>query len=84
MELTGAADRVVTIADPRAAECGVVFTTGTEGRAWHALADAALLHERGDFSLPVERTFALAEGPAAHRLSELGHVRGKLVIVLDL
>jgi NADPH:quinone reductase-like Zn-dependent oxidoreductase len=38
---------------------------------------------RGQFSMPVARTFALADLAEAHRLSEAGHVRGKLVIRID-
>jgi NADPH:quinone reductase-like Zn-dependent oxidoreductase len=36
----------------------------------------------GRFSLPVAQTFPLAEIAAAHRASEDGHVRGKLVLVV--
>lgn len=79
--LTGSAERVVSIADPAAGEYGVAYTTGSEGRAWNALAEAAKLAEQGRFTLPVARTFSLAEGPEAHRISEGGHVRGKLVLL---
>jgi NADPH:quinone reductase-like Zn-dependent oxidoreductase len=83
IEITGGPERVVTIADPEAQTYGVRYTGGGEGRALHALAEAAELYERGQFSLPVARTFRLAEGPEAHRISEEGHVRGKLVIRVD-
>jgi NADPH:quinone reductase-like Zn-dependent oxidoreductase len=36
----------------------------------------------GRFSLPVAQTFPLAQIAEAHRLSETGHVRGKLILVL--
>jgi NADPH:quinone reductase-like Zn-dependent oxidoreductase len=61
----------------------VRVTTGAEERAFYALADAARLHEQGRFSIPVERTFPFADAAEAHRLSESGHVRGKLVLVPD-
>lgn len=80
--LAGSADRVITVADPQAAAHGVIFTTGSEGRAWHALAEAAGLFRQGRFTLPVARMFPLEQGAAAHRLSEQGHVRGKLVLIL--
>jgi NADPH:quinone reductase-like Zn-dependent oxidoreductase len=32
--------------------------------------------------MPVAQTFPLAEGAQAHRLSEEGHVRGKLVLLV--
>jgi NADPH:quinone reductase-like Zn-dependent oxidoreductase len=81
--LTGDPAHVVTIADPAAASHGVTFTTGAEGRAWQALSEAAALFDQGRFSVPVQQTFPLAEGAAAHHLSEQGHVRGKLVLLVD-
>jgi len=86
IEITGGPDRVVTIADfPGAQATGVRFTGGAGGqsRAWHALAEAAELYERGELSMPVARTFPLEQGAEAHRVSEEGHVRGKLVLVVD-
>ena len=49
--------------------------------ASHALAEIGELIESGRFSLPVARTFPLAEVAQAHRVSEHGHVRGKLVLL---
>ena len=48
----------------------------------HALAEIGELIESGRFSLPVAQTFPLAEIAAAHRVSEDGHVRGKLVLLV--
>ena len=48
-----------------------------------ALAEIGELIESGQFSLPVAQTFPLAEIAAAHRLSEDGHARGKLVLVVE-
>ncbi|HEY5353899.1 MAG TPA: zinc-binding dehydrogenase [Streptosporangiaceae bacterium] len=39
------------------------------------------LIESWRFSLPVAQTFPLAEIAEAHRVSEAGHMRGKLVLV---
>jgi NADPH:quinone reductase-like Zn-dependent oxidoreductase len=80
--ITGHPDQVVTLIDPDAAAYGVRFTTGSEGRAYYALTVAADLYARGRFSMPVAGTFALLELAEAHRISEAGHVRGKLVISL--
>jgi|GEM_PF-6529924 len=33
--------------------------------------------------MPVAQTFPLAEGAQAHRVSEAGHIRGKLVLIVD-
>ena len=78
--LTGDPGRVITIADPTAAQHGVRMTSGAEGRAYHALGEAAQLFEEKSLSLPVAETFPLAEAARAHRVSQEGHVRGKLVL----
>ncbi|WP_328917713.1 MULTISPECIES: NADP-dependent oxidoreductase [unclassified Streptomyces] len=81
--LAGAPENVVTIADfAGARQHGVTFSRGDTGRAVHALADIGGLIEAGRFSLPVARTFPLAEIAQAHRVSEDGHVRGKLVLLV--
>ena len=83
IELAGGPERVVTIADfGGAQEHGVTFSSGdAAGRAVHALAEIGELIESGRFSLPVAQTFPLAEVAEAHRVSEQGHVRGKLVLL---
>ena len=81
--IIGSSQRVVTIADPEAEKYGVRFTGSGEGRSYHALALAAELFERGKFSVPIARTFRLEEAAEAHRISEDGHVRGKLVLRID-
>jgi NADPH:quinone reductase-like Zn-dependent oxidoreductase len=81
--LAGGPEHVVTIADfGGAREHGVRFSRGDAGRAVHALAEIGELIESGRFSLPVARTFPLAEIAQAHRVGEDGHVRGKLVLVV--
>ena len=83
IELAGGPEHVVTIADYGGArEHGVRFSSGAGVRAVHALAEIGELIESGRFSLPVARTFPLAEIAQAHRVSEDGHVRGKLVLVV--
>jgi len=76
-------EHVVTIADFGGAQehGGDVQQRGT-GRAVHALAEIGELIESGRFSLPVAQTFPLAEIAKAHRVSEDGHVRGKLVLLV--
>ena len=83
--LTGAPERVVTIADYAGAqETGVPFSGGPgTPRAWHALGDVAQLIGEGRFRLPVARTFPLAEIAEAHRISESGHPGGKLVLIVS-
>jgi NADPH:quinone reductase-like Zn-dependent oxidoreductase len=84
VELAGGAEHVVTIADYEGAqETGVMMTGGAGSkRAWYALAQVAELIDAGRFSLPVAQTFPLEQIAEAHRLSESGHVRGKLVLLV--
>ena len=83
IELADGSEYVVTIADfAGAQELGVRFSSGDAGRAIHALAEIGELIESGRFALPVAQTFPLAEIAAAHRVSEDGHVRGKLVLLV--
>jgi NADPH:quinone reductase-like Zn-dependent oxidoreductase len=83
IELAGAAGHVITVADfAGAKDHGVRFSSGDAGRAVHALGEIGALIESGRFSLPVARTFQLAEVAEAHRVSEQGHARGKLVLLV--
>jgi NADPH:quinone reductase-like Zn-dependent oxidoreductase len=82
IELAGGPEHVVTIADfGGAQQYGVRFSSGDSGRALHALAGIGALIESGRFSPPVTQTFPLAQVADAHRVSEDGHARGKLVLV---
>jgi NADPH:quinone reductase-like Zn-dependent oxidoreductase len=85
VELTGSPDKVVTIADFLGAqETGAEFSGGMgTGRAVHALSEIGDLIEAGKFSLPVSETFPLERIADAHELSQRGHVRGKLVLLVD-
>jgi NADPH:quinone reductase-like Zn-dependent oxidoreductase len=84
IDLAGGRGNVLTIADfAGAQEHGVKFSRGDDGRAIHALSEIGELIESGRFSLPVAQTFPLAEIAQAHHVSEGGHVRGKLVLLVD-
>jgi NADPH:quinone reductase-like Zn-dependent oxidoreductase len=84
VELTGSPGRVVTIADYAGSqETGVQMTGGPDSkRAWYALDEVGALIEAGRFTLPVAQTFPLEQIAEAHRLSETGHVRGKLILLV--
>jgi NADPH:quinone reductase-like Zn-dependent oxidoreductase len=84
VELAGGAEHVITIADYQGAqETGVPMTGGPDSkRAWYALKEVGELIEAGRFTLPVAQTFPLEQIAEAHRLSEDGHVRGKLVLLV--
>ena len=85
VELTGSPDRVITISDFLGAqETGVEFSGGMgTSRAVHALSEIGDLIEAGEFTLPVSETFPLEQIAEAHELSQRGHVRGKLVLLVD-
>jgi NADPH:quinone reductase-like Zn-dependent oxidoreductase len=85
IELAGGAQNVITLADfDGAKEHGVHFSNGyADGNAFHALAGVGELVETGRFWLPVDKTFPLAAIAEAHRASEHGHVRGRLVLAVS-
>ncbi|OPF80241.1 NADPH:quinone reductase [Streptomyces antioxidans] len=76
----GTTDRVVTIADPAAADLGVTFSAGGGGRRMELIADYARLAAEGRLRVPVVRSFPLADAAEAHEQSESGHSRGKLIL----
>jgi NADPH:quinone reductase-like Zn-dependent oxidoreductase len=83
IDLAGSPKNVVTLADfDGAKQHDVRFSNGFQGPAFHALAEIGALVEAGRFWLPVERTYPLDEIAEAHRVSEHGHVRGRLVLVI--
>jgi NADPH:quinone reductase-like Zn-dependent oxidoreductase len=82
IELTGSKTTVMTLADAAGFDLGVEFSTGSRGRAFEGLHVAASLFEEGRFTLPATNTFTLDQAPEAHRLSETGHIRGKIVMML--
>ncbi|MEU6602414.1 NADP-dependent oxidoreductase [Streptomyces flaveolus] len=81
VELTGDAQRVISIADLKAPEFGVRFS-GVAGSVPEALAEAVDLISRGKLHIPVEKSYTLAEAPAAHIDSRAGHTRGRRVLVV--
>jgi NADPH:quinone reductase-like Zn-dependent oxidoreductase len=83
IDLAGGPGNVVTLADfDGAKQHGVRFSSGFQGHAFHALGEIGALIAAGRFWLPVERIYPLDEITEAHRISEHGHVRGRLVMVI--
>lgn len=79
--LAGGPARVLTIAASDAAQHGVRFSGSDEGvDVTDAFPELARLLAAGDLVLPVWRTFPLDEAAEAHRASEAGHLRGKIVL----
>ncbi|MFZ3554828.1 NADP-dependent oxidoreductase [Streptomyces sp. BH055] len=81
VELTGDPQKVISIADLGAPEFGVRFS-GAAGSVPEALAEAVALISRGKLHIPVEKSYPLAEAPAAHVDSRAGHTRGRRVLVV--
>jgi NADPH:quinone reductase-like Zn-dependent oxidoreductase len=59
----------------------VKVTGGGDGRAVEALGEAAELIQAGRLQLPVEQILTFAQAAEAHRVSQDGHVRGKLILI---
>lgn len=74
---------IITIADFAASGPGVITSTGDEKGFEDALTQVVTAVSDGTVVVPIQATFPLAEATAAHRLSETGHVRGKIVLTLD-
>lgn len=83
VQLTGDPQHVLTISDFRgAADAGVKISSGGgTPRHWEALDHAATLIEQGKLTLPVQQTFPLEQVAEAERLSQEGHLSGKLVLL---
>jgi NADPH:quinone reductase-like Zn-dependent oxidoreductase len=80
----GTPDRVVTIADPDAARYNVPFASGgsDRARAREGLTRQAALAANGRLHISIADTFPLRDAAKAQALSESGHVRGKLVLLV--
>lgn len=83
IDLAGGGERVVSVADPKAAEKGARFGSAADSSVdvSDALSLLAELLEREELEVPIWRTFPLAQVQAAHRESEAGHLRGKIILV---
>ena len=80
IELTGDPARVATIADFGAGALGARVMGGGDSRAAEALGEAVALIEAGGLKPAVAETFPFTEAAKAHRVSQDGHVRGKLIL----
>lgn len=73
--------QVVTIANFDVGDTGVRSTSGgSDGDPQAALLEAAHLLEQGQLVIKVQ-TFPLDRADEAHRISEAGHLRGKIVLL---
>jgi NADPH:quinone reductase-like Zn-dependent oxidoreductase len=81
LSLVGEPAQVVSIANFAAAEAGVRTTGGgQDSQPEQALAEVAELLGQGKLTITVQ-TFPLEQAAEAYRISQSGHVRGKLVLL---
>jgi NADPH:quinone reductase-like Zn-dependent oxidoreductase len=81
IRLRGGIERIVTLGDPAAGDLGVTMTAGTrKDRSASDLAELAEQAARGDVITTAEATYPLGRAADAQRVSQAGHVRGKLVL----
>jgi NADPH:quinone reductase-like Zn-dependent oxidoreductase len=79
--LRGGTERILTISDPTSRQLGVTFSAGTpKDRSEGDLAGWAELAARGELTTTVAGTYPLERAAYAQRVSQAGHVRGKLVL----
>ncbi|TRO56519.1 NADP-dependent oxidoreductase [Streptomyces sp. IB201691-2A2] len=80
--LRGGTDRIVTTADFRARELGVVFADGPARRSASRLAELARQAADGALAITVGATYPLTDAAKAQQASDAGHSRGKLVLTV--
>jgi NADPH:quinone reductase-like Zn-dependent oxidoreductase len=82
ISLAGDPGRVITIADGDAADHGVRFTgSDPADRAPESLPELAALLASGELTVPVWRTYPLAEAARAHADMDAGRNHGKLILL---
>lgn len=74
---------IITIADFEAKGRGVIITDGSEPGFEDALRESVKAVEHGTVKIPIEKVFPLEQAADAYRLSESGHVRGKIILTID-
>ncbi|MFE5937135.1 NADP-dependent oxidoreductase [Streptomyces sp. NPDC056470] len=79
--LTGDAAKVITIADMAAQQHGVRFSAGSADRGGEYLPELVQLAAAGKLSMPIWRSYPLAEAAQAHADLEAHRNRGKAVLL---
>jgi NADPH:quinone reductase-like Zn-dependent oxidoreductase len=82
--LTGGADRVITLADERAAELGVRFSVASPDRAPDGVDICMELLAAGELHLRSQRSLPMSQAAEAHRLLENGAGRRKLLLTANV
>ncbi|KAA9151261.1 NADP-dependent oxidoreductase [Amycolatopsis acidicola] len=82
IELAGSRERVLTLSDfAAAAELGVRASDTSVPTRWDVLDDVARLAVKGLLTIPIGRTFPLAEFREAIELAESGRPGGKVLVL---
>jgi NADPH:quinone reductase-like Zn-dependent oxidoreductase len=80
VELAGGPTRVITLADPNAADLGVAFSVGTPDRAPEALDETMPLLASGALRLRRQRHLPMEQAAEAHRLLDRGETHEKFIL----
>jgi NADPH:quinone reductase-like Zn-dependent oxidoreductase len=80
VELAGGPTRVITLADPNAAELRVAFSVGTPDRAPEALDETMPLLASGALRLRRQRHLPMEQAAEAHRLLESDETHEKFIL----
>jgi NADPH:quinone reductase-like Zn-dependent oxidoreductase len=83
IELTGGAERVITLADEHAAEIGVRLSAPTPDRAPDAVGIGMQLLATGELRLRSQQSLPMSSAAEAHRLLEEGRTHHKLLLTTD-
>jgi NADPH:quinone reductase-like Zn-dependent oxidoreductase len=78
--LTGGSDRVITLADERAAELGVRLSVPTRDRAPDGVETGMQLLASGELRLRSQQSLPMSQASEAHRLLEEGRAHHKLLL----
>ncbi|MEU1630840.1 NADP-dependent oxidoreductase [Streptomyces sp. NPDC020096] len=79
--LTGDAGKVITIADMSAQQHGVRFSAGSADQGGQSLPELVQLAAAGKLTVPIWRTYPLAEAAQAHAALEAHRNQGKAVLL---
>ena len=83
ISLRGGTDRVITISDFGAGQKGVTVSYGDSSKiSADDFAPVVDLAAAGKFATEIARTFPFDRMSDAHRLSESGHLRGKIIVTV--
>lgn len=78
IEVVGDASKVVSLTDFSAPALGAKFSSSPS--AYDGLLRALALIEAGRYTIAIDQRFSFSDAAEAHRRSDAGHLRGKLVL----